>query len=536
MAVSSSGPEGMVDLNKFRLRRFVEKLNKLGEVDVIEKPTDLSDLATLIEENPRAIWFKDVGPDNLEIVASVNGSRYRLAKAMDVSPDNLVSEYRNRLKNPQPVIEIKNPDAPVQKVVLTGKDADLSRLPFYVQHQLDGSPYISSAIDYTVDPETGTTNVGCRRLSLRNSKEAGTNLTAPSDLKRIYTEACEKGKKLDISFAIGSHPIDYLAAGMRIPADEISLVSTLRGEPLPLVKSISNDIRVPADAEMIVEGYLDERGYIEPDGPYGEYVGFYGPMHQDPVFHVTAITMREDVLHQTLFHGAGLQIHRAESVHLMSVGLEAKALTILENENIDVRDVFVPPSSAEGQHLRVSIAQKHAGDVKKVISALINNMFVTKHVFVVDEDINIRDENNWEWALVSRLQADRDIFTFPERPGMPMDPSLDAGKVGTKAGFDLTLPIKRRGELMLTIATAPKIKSAKRFKSAREAISEGGAMFLSDIIAAVGSKDGREVIMELDEIRQDGKLMRDKDGRYLIGDSTKGITGISGPQYEDPNS
>ena len=274
MAVSSSGPEGMVDLNKFRLRRFVEKLNKLGEVDVIEKPTDLSDLATLIEENPKAIWFKDVGPDNLEIVASVNGSRYRLAKAMDVSPDNLVSEYRNRLKNPQPVIEIKNPDAPVQKVVLTGKDADLSRLPFYVQHQLDGSPYISSAIDYTVDPETGTTNVGCRRLSLRNSKEAGTNLTAPSDLKRIYTEACKKGKKLDISFAIGSHPIDYLAAGMRIPADEISLVSTLRGEPLPLVKSISNDIRVPADAEMIVEGYLDERGYIEPDGPYGEYVGF----------------------------------------------------------------------------------------------------------------------------------------------------------------------------------------------------------------------------------------------------------------------
>ena len=197
---------------------------------------DLSDLATLIEEN-RAIWFKDVGPDNLEIVASVNGSRYRLAKAMDVSPDNLVSEYRNRLKNPQPVIKIKNPDAPVQKVVLTGKDADLSRLPFMSNTNLTEVPIFHSAIDYEVDPETGTTNVGCRRLSLRNSKEAGTNLTAPSDLKRIYTEACEKGKKLDISFAIGSHPIDYLAAGMRIPlADEISLVSTLRRAAAPSKK------------------------------------------------------------------------------------------------------------------------------------------------------------------------------------------------------------------------------------------------------------------------------------------------------------
>ena len=103
MAVSRIGPEGMIDLNKFRLRRFVEKLNKLGEVDVIEKPTDLSDLATLIEENPRAIWFKNVGADNLEIVASVNGSRYRLAKAMNVAPDDLVSEYRNRLKSPNPL-------------------------------------------------------------------------------------------------------------------------------------------------------------------------------------------------------------------------------------------------------------------------------------------------------------------------------------------------------------------------------------------------------------------------------------------------
>ena len=115
MAVSSTGPEGMVDLNKFRLRRFVEKLNELGEVDVIEKPTDLSDLAALIEENPRAIWFKNVGPDNLEIVASVNGSRYRIAKAMNVSPDDLVAEYRNRLcllyTSPSP------------------RDATLSRMP-----------------------------------------------------------------------------------------------------------------------------------------------------------------------------------------------------------------------------------------------------------------------------------------------------------------------------------------------------------------------------------------------------------------------
>jgi 2,5-furandicarboxylate decarboxylase 1 len=86
-------------------------------------------------------------------------------------------------------------------------------------------------------------------------------------------------------------------------------VRTLRGEFLPLAKSLTNDIRVPTDADMIIEGYLDERGYVKPDGPYGEYVGFYGPMHMGLVFHVTAITTRTDVLHQSPFHGSGPETH-----------------------------------------------------------------------------------------------------------------------------------------------------------------------------------------------------------------------------------
>jgi len=524
-----------IDTEKFRLRRFVEKLYDHGEVEILDEPIEFSKIASIIEDNPKVVWLKKVGSDRLELVANVNGSRKRLAVALNVEPDKLVSEYRKRLGNQQPVINVKGSDAPVQEIILTGEDADLTRLPFYLQHQLDGSPYISSAIDFTIDPETGTTNVGCRRLSLRNSREAGTNLTAPSDLKRIYTAACKKGEKLPISFAIGSHPVDYLAGMMRIPADEISLVSTLRGEALPLVKSVSNNIRVPADAEMIVEGHLDERGYIEPDGPYGEYVGLYGPMHQDPVFHVTAITMRNDAIHQTIFHGSASQIHRTESANLLSVGLEAKALNILEKENIDVKDVYVPIASAEGQHLRVAISQKKSGDAERTISALIDNMFVSKHVFVVDDDIDIRNENQWEWAFVSRFQADRDMIPYPNRPGLPMDPSLDSAPFGTKAGFNLTLPIEKKGDLLMTRATAPKIHSKTSHQTVRQVLSENGPMFLVEIISAVGSSDGREIMPALDEIRQEGKLMRDGDGRYLIGNAIKGTTGLFGPQHRDPN-
>jgi 2,5-furandicarboxylate decarboxylase 1 len=526
-----------IDTEKFRLRRFVERLDSLGEVTTIKDSVDLTNLAAAIEANEKAVLFKQVGPDKLELVANVNGSRKRLAVAFETDEANVISEFQRRLDNPQPVVDVKQEDAPVQKVVLQGDDADLTKLPFYIQHHFDGSAYLSSGIDYCIDPETGTTNVGCRRLSLRNSKTAGTNVTAPSDLKRIYQGCVARGEKLPISFAVGSHPIDYMAAGMRIPSDEISLVSTLRGEPLPLVKSLTNDIRVPADAEMVIEGYFDERGYVEPDGPYGEYVGFYGPMHMDPVFHVTAITMRDDMLHQSLLHGSGPEIHRAESVQLLTIRHEAQVFKILRVMGVIVRDVFVPPGSAEGQHIRVSIKQVRLGQARNVIAAIFASVFGAKHVFVTDDDVNIRDENSFEWAFVSRFQADRDMVVFNGMMGMPMDPSLDGkGIIGAKAGFDLTLPLQSRGKLSMRVAKAPKIKSAARYQSVTQALKESGPLFFTDIVDALGSRDGREIAVQLDEIRGQGKLMRNGDGQYLLGQAEKGTTGLHGPQHDDPNA
>ena len=526
-----------IDTEKFRLRRFVEKLDTLGDVEVREKPIDLIDLASEIEKNKKVVLFKEVGPEKIELVANVNGSRRRLAVALDVDEADVIEEFQRRLDTPQPVIELDPGDAPVQKIILKGKEADLSKLPFYIQHQFDGGAYISSGIDYCTDPETGTTNVGCRRLSLRNRNSAGTNVTAPSDLKRIYKGCVARGEKLPISFAIGSHPVDYMAAGMRIPADEISLVSTLRGEPLPLVKCLTNDIRVPADAEMILEGYLDELGYVEPDGPYGEYVGFYGPMHMDPVFHLTAITMRNDALHQTLLHGSGPEIHRAESVHLLTIRYEAQVFKILHVMGVVVKDVYVPPGSAEGQHVRVSIKQVRPGEARNVIAAIFASVFGAKHVFVTDEDVNIKDENAFEWAFVSRFQADRDLVVFDGMMGMPMDPSLDGkGIIGAKAGFDLTLPLQSGDKLTMRVAKAPKIKGPARYQTALNALEKESPLFFSDIVNALGSRDGREVAIQLDKLRNDGRLLRNSDGQYLLGDTEKGKTGLFGPQHDDPNS
>ena len=141
-----------------------------------------------------------------------------------------------------------------------------------------------------------------------------------------------RGEKLPITFTVGAHPLDFFAATTRQPGDELALVASFRGEPAPVVKSLTNDILVPADAEMTLEGYLDERGYVEPEGPYGEYMGYYGAIHMDPVFHCTAITMRRDVLHHTLLHGSAFVLDQTDSANISSMRTEAEAMRILESD------------------------------------------------------------------------------------------------------------------------------------------------------------------------------------------------------------
>src|ERR1700716_3904240 len=308
-----------VDLEKYRLRRFVKRLIDLGEVEIHDEPVALTGLSAIIESSEKALLFTKAGPERLEIVAKTAGSRKRLAQAFDTSEERLYDEYFKRLGSLQPLVEVPSDDAPVHAIKIAGKDVDLGRLPFHPQHAGDGSCWLRAAIDDTIDPAAGRRNVGGRRVSLRNRYEAGTNVTAPSDLKRIYTACAARRERLPITFTVGAHPLDFVAATTRQPGDELALVANFRGEPAPVVKSLPNDILVPADAEITLEGYLDERGYAEPEGPYGEYMGYYGAIHMDPVFHCTAITMRRDALHHTLLHGSAFVLDQTDSANITAL-------------------------------------------------------------------------------------------------------------------------------------------------------------------------------------------------------------------------
>jgi UbiD family decarboxylase len=159
----------MADTDRFRLRRFVERLVQAGECEVREQATDLVDVAAVLDGNPRATHFRAAGPERAELVGNVMGSRRRLAMALDTDETGLLPTLATRLSQPHKPVKVSAKDAPVQEVVLVGKDADLCALPVHLQHGEDGAPYISAGLDFSHFPATGFTNVGCRRMIRRIS-------------------------------------------------------------------------------------------------------------------------------------------------------------------------------------------------------------------------------------------------------------------------------------------------------------------------------------------------------------------------------
>jgi len=502
-----------VDFEKFRLRSFAGHLVEIGEAEVYERPIALADVAGAIAETPKAVLFKDAGPEHFEIIAAASGSRRRLAAALGVDEREAGKEYLNRLGKPQPVVEVAREHAPVQEVVRAGDDIDLARLPFHLQHECDGGVYISSGIDYAVDPATGKRNVGCRRLMLRSRTTMRANLTDLSDLKTMYLACLKRGEKLPVSYVIGSHPLDYLAATQKQPVDEFGLVGTIRGEPVPMVRGVTNDILVPADAEAVIEGYYDELGYREMEGPYGEFYGYYGPMHIDPVFHATAITLRRDVMFQTVLH-AGRFVGRMDSANLASLNAEVGAWRALRAARIEPVAINFVLASNGRQHCRVALRRGQPGQARLAISALFA-LPTVKHVFVVDEDVDVFSDHEVEWAMATRFRADRDIVVATGMPGFYADPMAEDGIIA-KAGFDCTAPHDQGDGIEYRRAFAPKAGGRTlRNQSVAEAL-QGKPMHFGELVAALGSADGREIALELDALRERGLLTRLPNGEWAL--------------------
>ena len=503
-----------VDLERFRLRRMVERYAQADEVQLVERPVDLVEIASHLDGNPKAVLFRAVGPERAELVGNVLGSRRRLALAFGVSEQDLRAEVSRRLDSPISPVEVSSSAAPLHQVVLTGDKADFTRLPVHLQHSEDGGPYISASIDITRSVDGTKRNVGYRRMMLRGRHEAGIDLIAPSDLRALYGEYVKRKERMPVAFVIGSHPADGVAATAMSPmADEVALMGGLRGAAVPLVKCATIDAMVPADAEVVLEGYLDERGWVESEGPYGEYVGYYGHMKTNPVFHLTAIAMRRDALFQTVTIG-GRRLDCTDTAQLCALRTEAAVWSALMTAVREPIAVYATPSCGGMHNLRLSMKQRYPGEVRNAIAAVMGSNADVKHVFVVDEDIDIYSDAQMDWAFATRFQADRDLVIANGFRCVPLDPSLGGSRTGAKAGFDLTFPFGWNRATDYRVPEAPELATQPR-KSVREALESGPKTF-RELMEAAGSRDGRDVLVELDAVRQQAGLERAADGRYTL--------------------
>ena len=496
-----------MDMNRFRLRTMLDQFAAVGDLDAHAGATPLSHVARLLQDSDKAVLFKQDGAEGQALVGNVMSSRRRLAQAFGVEPRDLLKEIRKRLANRSEIVEVPRAEAPVQEVVMQGEEVDLFQLPLHVQHGKDGGPYLSAGLDFAHDDSSGWTNVGLRRFMLRSRNTMGIDLLAPSDLRVMFLAKLAKGERLPLSVVVGSHPIDYFAGTMRLPVDELGLLSSLRGAPLPVVKGVTNDIRVPADSEWVLEGYLGAEGYKEPEGPYGEFLGYYGALKMNPIFHVEAVTRRRDAVFQTITI-SGPSMARTDTAQLSTLRTEALVWRALESAVREPVSVYVPPATGGVFNVRVSVRQRVPGEARNAIAAVFACQANCKNVFVVDPDVDVFSDEQMEWALATRFQPHRDLVVAEGFRTLPLDPSLDDKvKVGSKAGFDLTLPFGSQQRLESEVPHPPTFATPK-FASIRDAL-EHGPKYFEELMAAVGSDDGREVMKALDELRGQGKLERD---------------------------
>jgi 2,5-furandicarboxylate decarboxylase 1 len=383
-------------------------------------------------DGQRATLFPKPGGHAIPVVSGLISDRDWIAEAMAVEPAAMLAHFQNAASNPTPWQEVKS--APAQETVHRAP-LDLAQiLPLPTHNEHDGGPYIAAGVMIVRNPKTGKQNVSIHRCQLTGPNRLGV-LVLPRHTFAFHRMAEEAGQPLDAAIVIGVDPLTLLASQAIVPIDhdELEIAGSLQGRPLPVVKCLTSEIRVPADAEIVVEGRFLP-GVREPEGPFGEFPQTYGTRSDREVMEVTAVTHRKDAIFHTMV-GGGL-----EHLLLGAIPKEATLLTHLRRNFPNVLDVHLSPGGTMRFHLYVKMKKTQEGQGKNVILGAFAGSFDLKHVIVVDDDVNIHNPTEVEWAVATRFQADRDLVIVPESQGSKLDPSNRDG-VGAKMGLDATKPL-----------------------------------------------------------------------------------------------
>jgi len=367
----------------------------------------------------------------IPVVSGLISDRGWMAEAMGVAPGAMLRRFQDAAQNPLPWREV--PGGPAQDIV--HRHVDLKRLlPIPIHNEHDSGPYIAAGLLIARNPETGTQNVSIHRLQLIEPNRLGV-LLLPRHTLAFHQMAEARGENLEIAIVVGVDPLTLLASQAIVPIDfdELGIAGALHGAPLDVVQCVTNAIRVPAQAEIVLEGRVlaTERAL---EGPFGEFPQYYGERAERHVIEIDAVTHRDQPIFHTIV-GGGLE-------HLLLGGIprEATLLAHLQRSFPSVKDVHLARGGVCRYHLYVQMQKRSEGEAKNVILGAFGGHYDLKQVIVVDEDVDIHNPTEVEWAVATRFQADRDLVVIQDSQGSKLDPSTRDG-VGAKMGLDATVPL-----------------------------------------------------------------------------------------------
>lgn len=518
-------------------RGFLDRLRSEKELVDIKQPVDSRHIATLVDQSDKALLFHKVIGYNMPVVSGIIRSQKRAIMSMGCET---YPEIEFRLER-----GIANPIAPryvescaAKQVIQTGKDVDLFSLPIPMFSIYDGGPMITAGITIARDPEYGL-NSGIYRFMVKERNLTGIDIVTPNNMRLFAQRAFEAGKPLPISISIGNHPFENLGSGFRAPlgTDEMGIAGGIRGKAIELAQCETIDLPCIADSEIVLEGEILPTGWTQPEGRFGEFTRLMGGLHWNPVVRINAVTMRKDAIYYAL--------HMPwENTWLMAPTRYTQIRRALKTAGVQVKDINVTLGGCGMWHAVVSI-KKQAGEGKNALLAALSVMDL-KHVVVVDDDIDVFNAMDVEWAIATRVQGDKDVIIIPGSRAKPLDPSLAVtppGVVptGAKIGIDATIsegiPKERFERIAYAYTDRAKIADyyAGKADPVQQASSGDAAVtelagkivtviektpkYYSELAEQFADYDFQTVARALGKLHEDGTLWQDPRGRMCLRNS-----------------
>ena len=416
-----------------------------------------------------------------------------------------------------------------------GDEVNLFSLPVPLFASEDGGPMITAGLIIARE-ESGSLNSGVYRLMLKEKNLTGIDIVTPNDLRRIVEHNTMLDKPTPISINIGTHPRVFMGATL-MPGpgvDELEIAGGMLGEPVKLTACQTQDVPCIADSEIVMEAEVLPTGWTKPEGRFGEFHRSMGALHWNPQVRITAVYTRKDPIYYA-FHMPWEVIHFAQPIVAWDIQRKFK------EAHIDLKGVNVTRGGSSFFHAVIAIDGRPGEGKRAIMSALSSHV---KHVVVVDGDIDVFNPTDVEWAIATRVQADKDVVIVSGMPAKPLDPSLELAKnslpTTAKMGIDATIPghlPKERFEPVKyafedevdvesyladdggSVGPAQSYDLDSFCAEIRQLLEDEGAIYYADIVKRYWLQGLQAVSSALGLLHEQGDLWQDLHGRLCLRDS-----------------